>query len=239
MSFLDIFNPIYRHQRRCRHFAASKKCPEYIRKFYLADMPKSESYIDELEIVSIDFETTGLDPYSDYLLSAGGISILENRIDFNTSFHFYVNNSEHIKRDAAEVNHIRPENLAEGKEPGEAALELMEKLAGKVVLTHCRFIETGFLKRQLDLKDSDPLPFLVLDTMAIEKTLHRATPNLDVRLFAIRKRRNLPSYGAHNALVDSLSTAEVLLAQMKDIFGSHRAVLKKLLSYSQKRLTLQ
>jgi DNA polymerase-3 subunit epsilon len=68
--------------------------------------------------------------------------------------------------------------------------------------------------------------------MGIERALNRTSNHEDVRLFAIRERRGLPAYDAHNALVDSLSTAEVLLVQIKDIFKDKDATVMPLFKRS-------
>lgn len=231
MRLKDLFNPLFRHQYSCRRFYKSEACPELFKEYYLFDIKEEDGFLDSTEIVALDFETTGLDAKKDHLLSAGGISIIKGRIDFNSAFHFYVNNSEFIKEDSALINHITPEKVLKGKSEREAVTELFERLSGKIVLTHCAFIETSFLKAMAGLKKNAPLPFYVIDTMAIERRLLRLDDNPDLRLFAIRKRRALPDYEAHNALSDSLATAEVFLAQLKDIFGKDRPELKKLKSY--------
>ncbi|MGN0893561.1 MAG: exonuclease domain-containing protein [Succinivibrio sp.] len=225
MSIFSSFSGIEIHRRRCQKFANSKRCPEKLREFYLRELPDSHSYIDECKFTSIDFETTGLKPNEDYVLSIGGICLKKGVIDFTTSFHYYVNNSKHIKKDSAVINQITPEQLLDGKDPVEAMLLLLDTIAGGVVLMHCKFIETSFIKSTLGLRHKDPLPFLSLDTMSIESKLQRTQAYKDVRLAAIREKRGLPAYDSHNALIDSLSTAEVFLAQEKDIFKNKRPTL--------------
>ena len=100
-----------------------------------------------------------------------------------------------------------------------------EKISGKIILVHCSYIECGFIRKILKLRKKDPLPFLVLDTMEIERKLNMANPNIDVRLSSIRERRHLPEYEAHNALIDSLATAEVFLAQIRDVFKNKPATI--------------
>ena len=225
MSLFSRFTPIEIHRRRCLKFANSKNCPEYLKAFYQREPPNANSFIDECHFTSIDFETTGIDPNKDYVLSIGGICLRKGAIDFTTSFHYYVNNSKFIKKDSAVINHITPEQLEQGKEPVTAMIELLDKISGGLVLMHCMYIETNFIKSTLGLRKKDPLPFISLDTMAIERQLHHDASVEDVRLSAIRERRGFPSYEAHNALVDSLATAEVFLAQKKDVFKNKRPYL--------------
>ena len=225
MSLFSRFTPIEIHRRRCLKFANSKNCPEYLKAFYQREPPNANSFIDECHFTSIDFETTGIDPNKDYVLSIGGICLRKGAIDFTTSFHYYVNNSKFIKKDSAVINHITPEQLEQGKEPVTAMIELLDKISGGLVLMHCMYIETNFIKSTLGLRKKDPLPFISLDTMAIERQLHHDASVEDVRLSAIRARRGFPAYEAHNALVDSLATAEVFLAQEKDVFKNKRPYL--------------
>lgn len=225
MSLFSRFTPIEIHRRRCLKFANSKNCPEYLKAFYQREPPNANSFIDECHFTSIDFETTGIDPNKDYVLSIGGICLRKGAIDFTTSFHYYVNNSKFIKKDSAVINHITPEQLEQGKEPVTAMIELLDKISGGLVLMHCMYIETNFIKSTLSLRKKDPLPFISLDTMAIERQLHHDASVEDVRLSAIRERRGFPAYEAHNALVDSLATAEVFLAQEKDVFKNKRPYL--------------
>ena len=124
MSLFSRFTPIEIHRRRCLKFANSKNCPEYLKAFYQRELPNANSFIDECHFTSIDFETTGIDPNKDYVLSIGGICLRKGAIDFTTSFHYYVNNSKFIKKDSAVINHITPEQLEQGKEPVTAMIEL-------------------------------------------------------------------------------------------------------------------
>ena len=159
-------------------------------------------------------------------MSIGGIDITRSAIQFNSTFHYYIKNKEDvIKKESAVINQITPELLANGKDISIAIYELLEKISGKIILVHCSYIECGFIRKILKLRKKDPLPFLVLDTMEIERKLNMANPNIDVRLSSIRERRNLPEYEAHNALIDSLATAEVFLAQIKDVFKNTQATI--------------
>lgn len=152
MSLFSRFTPIEIHRRRCLKFANSKNCPDYLKAFYQRGLPNANSFIDECHFTSIDFETTGIDPNKDYVLSIGGICLRKGAIDFTTSFHYYVNNSKFIKKDSAVINHITPEQLEQGKEPVTAMIELLDKISGGLVLMHCMYIETNFIKSTLGLR---------------------------------------------------------------------------------------
>ena len=65
---------------------------------------------------------------------------------------------------------------------------------------------------------NSPLLLPVVDTLEIEKVkLLRQQDHIkkgELRLAECRSRYNLPAYPAHNALMDALSSAELLLAQI-------------------------
>ncbi|MGN0915984.1 MAG: exonuclease domain-containing protein [Succinivibrio sp.] len=221
----NIFDPLEKLQRRCNKFASSPKCPDELREFYKRELPKSSDNIKDVKIISIDFETTGIDLKKDLVLSIGGITISHGSIDFSTAFHKFLKIEGKVSFDSAVINHITPEQLIDGEDPKKAMTELFSLLSGNAALVHCRFIEANFIRKTLDLPQNAPLPFVILDTMQIEREIHRYEKNLDVRLSSIRERRGLPPYDGHNALTDSLATAELFLTQVKDVFKSKKATL--------------
>ena len=226
MGLFSLFDPIQILNKRIEKFSSSKHCPDELRQFYKKIPVTKDTPIKQCQITSIDFETTGLDIENDQILSIGGIDITRSPIQFNSTFHYYIKNKEDvIKKESAVINQITPELLANGKDISIAIYELLEKISGKIILVHCSYIECGFIRKILKLRKKDPLPFLVLDTMEIERKLNMANPNIDVRLSSIRERRNLPEYEAHNALIDSLATADVFLAQIKDVFKNTQATI--------------
>ncbi len=214
----------------------SRVLPDDLRPCYERGLPPEDASVLECGLTSIDFETTGLDFAQDDVISLGGISILDGNIDFDTAFYSLLKiDPEKIKAEAAIVNHLTPEQLSGGEDPRACMVKLLDHLAGGIVLTHCQVIEHNFMLKTLGLPLNFPLPVIFLDTMQIEKSLlkHQGLKSDDVRLAQIRIRRGLPPYDGHNALSDSLATAEVLLAQISDIFGDQKPALGELLKRSQ------
>jgi DNA polymerase-3 subunit epsilon len=223
-------SPLARLKKRCEKALKDPAISEDLKPFYERPLPNPNDLIKDLKLTSIDFETTGLNFKEDVVLSMGGISFDNGAIDFATSFHQLLNvDPKKIKSNAAIINQITPEQLVNGMPPHQAFMKLMDKLSGGLVLTHCKVIESTFLRKSLGIPDKYPLPMVFLDTMAIEKSIliHQGNFKLEnVRLNKIRERRGFPAYEAHNALADSLATAEVFLAQLHDIFGKKPYVLK-------------
>lgn len=228
INMLNYFGKMQRIARRCSKIAEKELAPASLRPFYSRRMPDPKARLFDCTITCIDFETTGLDFDKDTVISMGGVSIIDGSINFETAFHRFIKTEGKIAGETAVINQITPEQLEnQGMDLKEAMMDLMDRLSGSIVLTHCSVIESTFIKRSLNLPDTFTLPMYFLDTMQIEKTLlKQPSPKADdVRLAEIRKRRNLPAYEAHNALADSLATAEVFLAQVKDIFGKATPML--------------
>lgn len=182
-------------------------------------LPLANTSLSQLKLVSIDFETSGLNFEQDHILSIGGVCLSKLEIDFQSSFHHYVKYLGKLNNDTAVINQITLAQLLDGIELEQAMTILLDKIQGAVIISHCHTIEKNFLLRALNLKLSTFLPIIFLDTMLLEKTIMRHDNyNLDVSLSACRKRYNLPPYNAHNALADSVATAELFLAQLKTIY---------------------
>jgi len=188
----------------------------------------------EAEYLALDFETTGLNPAKDYILSAGYTTIRNGRVILGESGHFLVRINAPLPAQSVVIHQIMDDAMEQGAALPEVMERLLKLMKGKVVLVHYAAIERGFLnvasKRLYGIK----LPMRMVDTMEIEKgILQRREQGISkgqLRLFNLRKQYNLPRYRAHNAMEDALSTAELFLAQMDHKkWGKSRVLLKDLL----------
>ena len=113
--------------------------------------------------------------------------------------------------------------------------QLLDELAGKVVVVHYRRIERDFLDLNLRALIDEGIVFPVIDTMQIEgdikrkqtqgfiNWLKRKKPQ-SIRLANSRLRYNLPTYAPHDALTDAIATAELLQAQISYHFSADTAI---------------
>ncbi len=108
--------------------------------------------------------------------------------------------------------------------------EFLESMAGRVPVVHYRHIERPFLNMALKWRIGEDIRFPVMDTMAIEAYLHpnrkrswwqklKGQQPISIRLADSRLRYGLPHYPPHNALVDALASAELLMAQVQHHFS--------------------
>jgi DNA polymerase-3 subunit epsilon len=204
--------------RRKRLLKKLPKGPLY--DFLSIPFPSEETCFEDLPILSVDFETTGLNAVTDKLLSVGFVTIRQQQIKLGSCYHQVINTHDNLDPDNVIVHQITDQQKSQGL-PLQTVIEaLLKAMAGKVMLVHFAKIEKQFLKRAcLELYGVSP-PFLVIDTLAIEK---RKLDKKDIaydpqtlRLPALRRKYNLPNFHAHNALKDAIATAELLLAQQQN-----------------------
>lgn len=166
--------------------------------------------------IVIDTETSSLSTKDGELLSIGWVLIEENKIKLNSARHYLLQPNNSVGNSAA-IHQLRDCEFKEGNETSAIMKELIETAAGKTMVFHHAPLDTEFLNKAC--KDTFGLPLLwpTLDTLQIEKQkLERKNIPLQknaLRLASCRARYNLPTYPAHNALIDALATAELLLAQ--------------------------
>lgn len=207
--------------------------PGPLRDYLARPLPSPGLDVREAEFVALDLETTGLDAARDRILSVGYLIVRGGRIELATACHRLVRVEAAIPEASAVVHQITDDEAARGL-PIEAVLaELLEVLAGRVLIAHHASIECGFLANACRRLWRTGLPVRVIDTQVLAQlTLERRqTPYKasDLRLHAVGQRYNLPRYGAHHALSDALSAAELFLAQVAYRAGDERLPLKALL----------
>jgi DNA polymerase-3 subunit epsilon len=197
-----------------------KKVPSgALHDFLSVPFPSEATSLSELPILSVDFETTGLNAMTDKLLSVGFVSIDKRQIKLGSCYHQIINTEHRLDADNVIIHHITDQQKSQGKSLQVVVEALLEALAGKVMLVHFARIEKQFLRQAcLELYGVSP-PLMILDTLAMAKRkLDRSDISYDpqeLRLSALRHKHNLPNHFAHNALSDAIATAELLLVQQK------------------------
>ncbi len=206
---------------------------ESLKKYLDTPLPNYDALINTIPFVSLDFETTGLDPKRDKVVSFGLVDLTTNQIDCSTLEETFVRNEQFIRPETAVVNEILPNHIIEnGVEANIAFKLLLEKISGKVIIAHNAKIEGSFLQAHLqNYYQLNTLPFLFIDTLNIEKkySYHgKRKLHTSYQLNDLRSHYKLPDYHAHSAASDALACAELFLAQTYKL-GLERQPLHKLL----------
>lgn len=200
-----------------RRWRLRRAPPGPLRRYLEQPFPLASQDYRAIEYLAIDLETTGLDCKRDLILSVGYVTVRGIRIDLSTARHRVVRIDRAIPEASAVIHQITDDQSARGQELVEVMEELLEHLAGRILLAHHARIEESFLSKACRACWGKDLLVPVIDTqeLAFRTFERRQIPfkPSDLRLHALGHRFNLPRYGAHNALSDALAAAELFLAQ--------------------------
>lgn len=198
---------------------------ESVRQFYEA-LPYHDSLmVQDTEFVALDFETTGLDPETDEIVSIGLVPFTLKRIKVAQAKHWLVRPSCHLKDDSIVIHGITHSDISTAPSLPQVLEQVLDHLQGKIVVVHYQFIEREFLNRAALERFGDELIFPMIDTMLLEGRVYRhgwrnklrrllGGRMTSIRLSDSRLRYALPRYHMHNAMSDAIATAELLQAQL-------------------------
>ncbi len=176
-----------------------------------------ESFEDEL--VSLDLETTGLNPKKDEILSMGAVKIRGDKILINESFETFVKPTNKIAEESIKVHHIRPCDIENAKDAKEAVLELLNFIGGrKIVGYYIKFdyeIVSRYTKSFIGCKLPNDL--IELSSMYYKRKRKKSAYEfIDLKFDTILKELDIPKLGKHDALNDAIMSAMMYL-KLKNI----------------------
>jgi len=198
-------------------------------------LPARSARVAELEIVALDFETTGLDAQRDHVIAAGWVLIRGDRIVMASAREFHVRsgNAEGVGQSAV-IHGILDSDLEDAAGSDVLIERLLPELGSRVIVAHAASIERGFLATLLRRMGGVPLPNPFVDTLALERHLIEAEGGSvrelhgDLTLDACRARRGLPDHQRHSAGADAVACAELFLAQVEQLGGAGQVRLRHL-----------
>ncbi|WP_164839209.1 exonuclease domain-containing protein [Shewanella livingstonensis] len=168
-------------------------------------------------LMAIDLEMTGLDPFHDQVISIGIVPITKGVIPLEKAQHVMIAISGSVGHSAT-VHGIVDNQLYMALSLQEAMTWFLAQTKGYILVAHHAPLDIEFIQQQLVRCFGQSIPLVFIDTLAIEKKRCLMQQSIlkegSLRLGASRERYRLPVYSAHNALIDALSCAELLLAQV-------------------------
>ncbi|MFH4886822.1 3'-5' exonuclease [Vibrio alginolyticus] len=173
---------------------------------------------DKTEYVSLDCETTSLDPNRAELVTIAATKIIDNRIITSQPFEVRLRAPQSLDSGSVKIHRIRHQDLVDGISEKKALLELLDFIGNRpLVGYHIRYD-----KKILDLaclrQLGFPLPNPLIEVSQIyHDKLERHLPNayFDLSLDAICKHLELPTQDKHDALQDAISAALVFVRLTK------------------------
>lgn len=203
-----------------------------LKEYYKTPFPTPKAASSSVDYLALDFETTGLKPGKDEILSIGFAVMRGHALSMAENKHYLVQPTGAIPEASAVIHGILDDHASEAVGLEDALPPLLRALAGRVMVAHHAPIEYFFLDHACRQVYGYPFIGPVVDTLALER---RALRERDIpielgmlRLANLRKRYGLPRYRAHNALIDAISAAELLLAQIAHRSGKRSLRLKEL-----------
>lgn len=206
-----------------------------LQKFYNTGTYHDETPLSEIDFVALDFETTGLDSKQNSIISIGLVPFNLQRIFCRKAKKWYINPQDNLQEESIIIHGITHSDLKGAPDLLRILEQLLDELAGKVVVVHYRNIERDFFDRNLRALINEGIIFPVVDTMQIEADIQRNESQgvmnwlkgkraESIRLANSRLRYNLPTYPPHDALTDAIATAELLQAQIRYHFSQQTAI---------------
>lgn len=210
-----------------------KAPPGALKEFLSTPFPQPSTPIVDVPMLSVDFETTGLNARKDKLLSVGFVNVDKNQIRLASCYHQIINTTGDLQASNVVIHQITDDIKNQGLPLKTVIDDLLIALSGKVMVVHFARIEKQFLQQAcLELYGLVPA-FPIIDTLAIAKRrLDKSDTPYDpsqLRLSALRENYALPRHHPHNALSDAIATAELLMALISTSTSGHHQPIKNLL----------
>lgn len=161
--------------------------------------------------VSIDLETTGLNPKRDRIIEIGAIRVEQGEI--TGEFSTFVNPGRKLEERITELTGIREEDLAEAPELDEVFPQLLEFIGELPLLGHRILFDYSFLKKAaIDRK-------LTFERSAVDtlKIARKHLPDLPHRNLEYLCRYYEIPHHAHRALEDAKAT-DRLFRKLTELF---------------------
>lgn len=210
--------------RACKH--------ALLKEYFESLLPLLDSPVKSVPLLAIDLEMTGLNAKTNQIISIGIMPIIAGQIQLNQGHHKLIKIAGSVGQSAT-IHGVLDTDLQEAVTLDEAINWLLKKAVGNVLVAHHAPLDLSFISQAIFQQSHQKSQLLAIDTMHIEhKRLLRKQVMINegtLRLSNCRARYNLPSYHAHNALIDALSCAELLLAQLSKMGHPDKIKISELL----------
>jgi DNA polymerase-3 subunit epsilon len=218
--------PVRNWQAHFQTLAHNANDPRLVR-YYQHGMIPAETPVSQAPLMAMDLETTGLDPVHDGIVSIGLVPMTLERIQASASRYWLIKPRVDLNDVSITINGITHTQIAHAPDLNDILDDLLQAMAGHVIVVHYRYMERQFLNGALKPRLGETIQFPVIDTMELEarachtlpsgllaRLFRRKQPRVSVRLADSRSRYNLPHYRPHDARTDALACAELLQAQI-------------------------
>jgi DNA polymerase-3 subunit epsilon len=174
--------------------------------------------IMEASYVTLDTELTGLDDKKDSIVSIGAVRMTGTSIGLGDTFYRVVSPRTEMSAVSVMIHEITPSEVESKPCIDTCFDEFLEFCGDAVLVGHFITIDLSFLNRDMKRIRGVEIPNPPLDTFSIYEWLRKrnksrdcfATPLSGYKLHDIVKCFDIAVNGAHNALMDAFTTAQLL-----------------------------
>ena len=162
------------------------------------------------EVVSLDLETTGLDPVDDRILRLAAVPVRGTRVVLSERFERWVDPGRGFDIDSMRHHRILPGDVADAADEATVVREFLHWLGPRPLLGYCIGFDIAMLDRSVRAIAGFPLPSPRIDLAAVDFARQQRTrPEAAQRrdLDAILAAAGIPAIGRHDALADATTTA--------------------------------
>lgn len=166
------------------------------------------------EWVSVDCETTGLNPNRDDIISIGAVRIVGNRVMTSERFELLVRPSKAISADAVKVHQLRERDVAQGVDIDEAMHRLLRFIGPRPLVGYYLEFDVALINRAIFPLLGVRLPQPKVEISALyydwkQRTLppYQHGASIDLRLATLMADLALPTRHAHDAVNDAIMAA--------------------------------
>lgn len=201
---------------RRRLWRASLADPDFL--FLLDEPPAGEA-------VSLDCETTGLDPWVDEIVAIAAVPVIGNRIATSRRFEAVVRPERMPDAGSIKVHGLRRRDVAAGRPMAEVLPELLRFIGPRPLVGYYIDFDVRMIDRYALHQIGARLPNRRIEVSSLyyDRKYGKAPPGtaVDLRFASIRRDLGIPDLGQHDAFADALMAA-MMWVELRDLAARGR-----------------
>ena len=170
------------------------------------------------EWVSLDLETTGMDPARDHILSLAAVPVRDGRVRLSERFERRVHTARAFGIESIRHHRITPDEASAGEPVTEVVREFLHRLGGRRLLGYNLGFDVDMLAPHVRALTGFDLPNPTVDLAdAVAAAQRRQRPDapVNLELMHIAERLGVPMIGRHTAVGDATTVGLCWLALQK------------------------